>query len=122
MDEPKLQAPEWPITYDIHTEGDGGELAKRDDLLIGCVIGTVARGNGSKYPKIFADVICERPNALICRTVNDRAVIFCPLENDGGGRGGFHSKPRFGEPHGSSVRWHHNKRNTSFLLLNMQRS
>ena len=84
MDEPKLQAPEWPITYDIHTEGDGGELAKRDDLLIGCVIGTVARGNGSKYPKIFADVICERPNALICRTVNDRAVIFCPLENDGG--------------------------------------
>ena len=41
MDEPKLQAPEWPNTYDFHTEGDGGELAKRDDLLIGCVIGTV---------------------------------------------------------------------------------
>ena len=50
-----------PFTNNVRTEWGEG-VAQKTIVLTGCVSGTVTTwGGGPKNPKIFADVICERP-------------------------------------------------------------
>ena len=41
--------------------GEGGLSEKQTIVLIGCVSGTVTRGEGVRKSQNFADVICEQP-------------------------------------------------------------